>query len=273
MELILDSRKQHDFNRCYHELLIRSGLFEVKYQIMPEHSRMLELDRIVYPKGRQHKRGQISFARINGKLIVFDSQFNDGFSYQYLVNGLLNNFYPALYVKYNRNDKIQSVLPCKLFVWVMFPSGFGLVEKFKYDQDNVDSIVMASGMHSIRVMRRQEWFDRAKDFGINTYVAIPQDEYCKHLIKSKWGVILSIRNEKNTREYEFISCNMPLALNYDPYYEFPFNPGEHYFKIENPDSLGLLNSTDVSKYHKASIDLWDNYFRPDKAVKLILDQI
>lgn len=265
MKLILDNRTHHLFNENYNEILRRSGMFDIEYQELEEHSRMLEIDKIVYPNGRRAKHGQITFAKIDGKLIVFDTQFNNKFTDLYINNGLLEGFDPSLYVKYN----YDLTAPCKLYVWVMFPAGFRLVESFKY-QYTSDYTVMASGRTSLRIMSRTNWFNKAKELGIDCKIGIPQEEYIKLLSKSKWGVILSKRNEKNTREYEFISCEMPLALNYEPLYDFPFHPNEHYLKLNSPNDLEQMIKTDPEKYRIQSKILWDNYFRPDKATKMLL---
>ena len=272
MDLILDNRPQHDFNKWYNEILIRSGLFTVKYERMPEHDRMLELDSIVYPGGRRPKHGQISFAKIGGKLIVFDTQFDDNLTMQYLLNGLLNNMSVSAYIKYKKNQDIQKLLGCPLVVWAMFPGGWNLVNKFEYCSYNSIYNVMASGFNSLKVMKRQPWFDHAKRIGIDTKIAIPSNEYLGLLKKSRFGIILSIRNEKNTREYEFISNSMPLALNYKPEFEFDFIPDEHYLFMKDVNDLSKLTTSNTNKYVVRSKYIWDNYFRPDMASKILINK-
>lgn len=272
MDLILDSRPQHDFNKWYHEILIKSGKFVVKYEKISEHDRMLELDSIVYGN-RKNKHGQISFAKIDGKLIVFDTQFDDSKTIEYLKNGLLNDTYASLYVKYKKNEQIQKLLNCKLIVWAMFPAGWNMVNKFKYDSFNSKYNVMASGKNSLVVMNRKKWFNHAASIGIDTRLAISSNKYLELIKKSKYGVILSIRNEKNTREYEFISNEMPLALNYKPEFEFDFVPDVHYLYMEDVGDLSKLITEDPTKYHQKSKYIWENYFRPDMATDILIKNI
>ncbi len=273
MDLILDHRPQHDFNKWYHEILIRSGKFVVKYEKMPEHDRMLEIDKVVYPGGRRPKHGQISFAKIDGKLVVFDTQFDDGFTINYLKAGLFSGINPSAYVKYKQNKEVQKHLGCKLVVWAMFPAGWDLVDKFKYNSHESKYNVMASGQNSLRIMRRVPWFEHAKTLDIDTRIAIKHNDYLELLKKSRFGVILSIRNEKNTREYEFISNEMPLALNYIPEFEFDFVPNEHFLYMKEIGDLSRLLTENVEKYHKHSKFIWENYFRPDVASDILLRKI
>jgi hypothetical protein len=240
---------------------------------MSEHDRMLELDKVVYKKGRRHRHGQISFARVDGKLVVFDTQFGDGFSADYLKNGLLNKIPTAAYIKYKQNPELQKLLNCPLVVWSMFPAGWELVNKFIYNSHYSKYNIMASGMHSLKVMQRVDWFEHAKTIGIDTKIAIPGTQYLELLKKSRFGIILSIRDEKNTREYEFISNFMPLALNYKPEFEFDFYPGEHYLYIKNISDLSRILTEDTYKYSAKSKYIWENYFRPDMASKILLNKI
>jgi hypothetical protein len=63
---------------------------------------------------------------------------------------------------------------------------------------------------------------------------------------------------------------MPLAMNYEPKYPFPFEPGTHYHKIDKPEDLLTLKSVNPIRYGNQSRILWNNYFRPDKAVDLLM---
>jgi hypothetical protein len=273
MDLILDDRPQHDFNRWYHDILIKSGMFTVKYERMPEHNQMLELDSTVYGSGgRKHRHGQISFAKLNNKLVIFDTQFDDKYTLKYLKNGLLNNMSAVVYIKYKKNEEIQSLLNCPLVIWSMFPAGWGLVNKFEYSSHQSNYNIMASGFNSLRVMKRMDWFEHAKLIGIDTRVAITGTQYLELLMKSRFGIILSIRNEKNTREYEFISNSMPLALNYKPEFEFDFFPNEHYLYMKDINDLSKVLTENVDKYCAKSKYIWENYFRPDMASKILINK-
>jgi hypothetical protein len=150
-----------------------------------------------------------------------------------------------------------------------------MVDKFKWNNAYDKIATLASGYHSYLLLGRRPWFDKAKSHTNLFYTGLPitQDEYMKYLKDSKFGVILSVRRDKNTREYEFPSNNIPMALNYMPKYEIPFEPMEHYYYLEKPDDLLKLNDVDATKYSEKSKWLWDNYFRPDKAVEWLISKL
>lgn len=279
LKLTLDSRRQHSWLMIYYEILKTSGLFsEIVYEEIIENTHILNIQ-----KEKQYnmrgKHGDMAAFRINEKLIIIDTQFDDTRTLSYFGYGLLNVAKPDLYIKLdNRYQLLKDSLPCPLKVWVTFPGTFELVNKFKWVPGNTDN-VFSSGPHSYRYVHRHAWFNKAKSLGFSAYITKPLPEYISDLKKSNWGVAISCLLHqsgmtawyKNTREYEFISNGIPLALNYVPYYdEFPFNPMEHYLHIPNVNDLDKLLTVDPIPYHEKSKWLWDNYFRPDKATQLLL---
>jgi len=66
---------------------------------------------------------------------------------------------------------------------------------------------------------------------------------------------------------------MPMALNYKPRYLFPFEPNKHYVLLQSPDDIAKLSFVDPGPYVKASIDLWNNYFKPYAAAKYLMQLI
>jgi hypothetical protein len=238
---------------------------------MPEFDAYLELRDKVYLKYRR-RDGEMAFIKINGHLIVLDSQFKDAKSMAFAEFGLFNQFKPSLYIKYENNKQLSQKVGCPVTPWVMFPAGWDLVQKFEWGKITpIRTAVLASGKHSLKIMKRVKWFDKARELdSFDTKVAIPTDKYCRYLKKSKWGVILSRGNDKNTREYEFISNFLPLALNYHPEYNFPFHPNQHFYYMRTPDDLEKLTKVDPQPYHKRSKELWNTYFRPDMASKMLL---
>lgn len=268
MKLTLDSRVLHTFTQFTINILKESGLFsEIINEEIPENNNIFNL-----LKNLKHKHGSISVIKIDGKIIILDNFFNSVNSHSFIMKyKLIDEIKPDLYIiDNNRYKPLVESLPCPLKTWVIFPCDFELVNKFNWAPGNINN-VFSSGRHSLRFICRRSWFDKAQTLGFNTYYKKPVSEHITNLMKSNWGVILSKFNIKNAREYEFISNKMPLALNYQPYYDaFPFNPMEHYFLMKNVDDLEKLLTIDPTPYHEKSKWLWENYYRPDKATQLLL---
>jgi hypothetical protein len=277
MDIILDPRPHHSFNAAYNDIFKISG-HNIIYKEIKEYTILSE-----YLKTQKHKWGSISPVIINNKLILLDTQFDKSRSYEQIKIGLFNDIKPDLYIKLEPDNELEQKIGCKVRSWIMFPAGLTLVNKFEYKPLNSIYNVYATSQNSMIVMKRKNWCQKMdqlnnissklNNYGIKTSnncfeicIKIPQPTYLEKLKKSNWGISLSIRNEKNTREYEFISNFMPLALNYEPVYSFPFLPNEHYFKLNTPDDLEKILITDTTKYSNKSKEIWENYFRPDKAV-------
>lgn len=272
MKLEIDSRELHSFNKYYNWILESSGVFQISKKETVEYSDFLECGSKIFDS---HKYGSISFARINEKLVVFDTTFEIIKTKELIRTGLFNKHKPDLYIKYEHNSDIENMLKCKVSSWVMFPGGDGLVSRFRWDGICNRVATLASGKNSYKILGRQPWFEKAKEYPnkFNTYIACRQSTYANSLKSSKFGVILSIRRDKNTREYEFISNFIPMALNYQPVYKFPFEPNVHYYYMENPDSLLDLEGINAIPYHTRSVQLWENYFKPSSAVGLLLKDL
>ena len=268
LKLTIDVRKLHDFSEFAQLILIKSGLFDVESVVMPEYDQYLELRDQVYGRYR-HCHGGMAFIRINGELIIIDTQYEEERSHEFHKIGLFSNMRPKLYVKME-NDKAMSLkLGCPVRSWVQFPAGWHLVDKFKWgDKRPLRTAILVSSKNSLRIMNRTSWFSMADKLEtFDTAIGIKQSEYLKHLSRSKWGVILSRDNDHNTREYEFISNHVPMALNYWPECNFPFYPNEHFLFVESPRDLKKLMEVDPEPFHKQSEMLWNTYFRPDSASK------
>lgn len=284
MQIILDPRPHHSFNAAYNDVIKLSG-HTITYKEIKEYTILLN-----YLKSEKHKFGSISPVIIDNKLILIDTQFDHRRNLGQVKTGLFNDIKPDLYVKLEPNNEIEKAMNCRVRSWIMFPAGLALVCKFKYAPLKRLYNAYATSQNSMLLMKRVEWCDKMNQLNVinnsfNKYgfnngpndnifevcIRIPQSEYLEKLKRSNWGISLSIRNEKNTREYEFISNHMPLALNYEPKYAFPFNPNEHYFKLNNPDDLNKMLATDPMKFSLKSKEIWENYFRPDKAVNWLIN--
>jgi hypothetical protein len=86
--------------------------------------------------------------------------------------------------------------------------------------------------------------------------------------KCRWGLILRGKGcgAKNRREIEFSSCGMPLALNYRPWYPFPFEPNYHYLYLEKPHHLNRLYEVDPQPYAERSLEIYKQYFSPSNGI-------
>ncbi|CAK0748933.1 hypothetical protein CCP1ISM_3030002 [Azospirillaceae bacterium] len=276
MNIVLDPRPHHTFNAAYNDIFKSSG-HNISYKEIKEYTILLD-----FLKTQKHKYGSISPVIINNKLILIDTQFDPGRNLGQVKSGLFNNIKPDLYVKLEPNDELEKAMKCKIRSWVMFPAGLALVDKFKYVPLKKLYNAYATSQNSMMLMKRVDWCERMNKLNtvnglfnqtencFEVCIKIPQSIYLEKLKKSNWGISLSIRNEKNTREYEFISNHMPLALNYEPKYGFPFNPDEHYFKLNTPDDLNKMLLTDPMRFSLKSKEIWENYFRPDKAVEWLV---
>jgi hypothetical protein len=64
-----------------------------------------------------------------------------------------------------------------------------------------------------------------------------------------------------------------MALNYCPVYPFSFEKDVHYKYLDNPNDLLSLKYIDPKPFNYRSKQLWNDYFRPDKAAALLLSNL
>jgi hypothetical protein len=276
IDLILEKRDTHPFLKWYEEVLIRSEYFNVRREEHPENTEYLEYHKKLYQDDLwQTKHGSLSFLRIAGKLIVLDLFAFPDHSYQLCKSGLFNDIKPDFWISYDPSPKIERLLGCPAKPWIMFPAGWEAVNKFRWSGNWTYTGIITSGQNSIRRMRRISWVRKAESLGdfYCTRRQIRQSRYLRLLARSKWGLIISHKGLKNTREYEFPSCGIPMAMNYQPIYEYPFYPNEHYVLLNKPNDLEKLRDIDAHYYARQSRWIWDHYLRPDKAAALLLRMI
>ena len=151
--------------------------------------------------------------------------------------------------------------------WTVMPCHHFPLEYFKWQNKNHRWIGTVTGKNNR--FGRQPWTDwcsKNNDFySSGSYLVNDTiDDYLNRLKDCKWGIILKGKKgaEKNRRECEFSSLNMPLALNYDPQYPFEMNPNEHYFKLNSPEDLSKLRDINPKQYSEASKQLYNDYFSP-----------
>lgn len=90
--------------------------------------------------------------------------------------------------------------------------------------------------------------------------------------RQSWGINLMGHGKdgKCYRESEFMYLGIPLALNYDPYYPFPFNEGEHYVRLRKPSDIMGLMDIDLAKFASKSKELGETFIQQEGYLDLML---
>lgn len=278
--LIIDKNWEthHDFQRWYYEMLILSNRFKVEYADLAEERVFdrvkVESAKIDAQQNRNARFGGLSFIKINNKLIALDTWCNRKYIVNFRKVGLFNELKPDLYLKMDDVDYGRE-LGFKSSSWVMFPGGQKFVDFFKWENVNHKYLSMfTSGKHSLRTQHRMPWLEYFRahpEFWSSRDIRLSEDEYRSILKQCKFGVIIvSNDSYKNTREYEYISCGMPMALNYRPRYEFGFEPDKHYLLLKEPTDLAKLATIDPLPFVEASKYIWENYYRPEAAADYLM---
>jgi len=272
MDLILESRKPHHFIRCYEDVLIKSGIFNVTRQEQPENTMLIEEVKRLFGNKYRAKYGGLCFIKIGGRLVILEAFMRPVHNHKLFLNGMFNNIKPDFWVSFYHDPEFEDMIKCPVRPWITFPCGFDFVNKFQWHGPKKYTGFITSGKASALLMRRVEWIKHAQGLGdfFATGHPIAPEKYLQTMLESTWGIILSHKRLKNTREYEYPSCGMPMALNYMPIFEYPFNPNEHYILLEDPEDLTKLRDINPHHYARQSRWIWDNYLRPDRAAALLL---
>jgi len=121
---------------------------------------------------------------------------------------------------------------------------------------------------------RREWIAKAKQNSNFLMGFMNSKKFSSALKDCKWGVSLkgsgAGHDGKCYREAEFLSCGMPLALNYKPSYAFPFFPNIHYLYLDSPEMLDSLSEINPEPFAKRSKTLWKSYYCPATFTNLFL---
>ena len=210
------------------------------------------------------------------------SQINDQF---FRDNPDYQNLSIVFKIQYCRSDEpfyaqLKKKYGIQVLPFFMFPSYYIEPSSFLWQNTKHPYLALYSG----RVWRhRAKWEDymgQREDCirvietpgasQINHHSKmVSKDDYLECLKLVKWGLILSGKGcgSKNRREPEYTSLGMPLALNYEPVYPFPFVKNVHYVKLEKPEDLEKLKNIDPMPYHQKSVELYRNYFSPEGMAK------
>lgn len=109
------------------------------------------------------------------------------------------------------------------------------------------------------------------------YFTVSPAAYAELLRSCRWGLILRgkpVLDGKNMREPEMLSCGMPLVLNYQPHYLFPFEPDRHYVYIERPEDLTeKLPGCDHREYAERSREVWRDHYCPAAVSRKLIELV
>lgn len=270
-EIVLDTRWQEamDFNRWYYELFFSASNVNISYEEMPLNKAFQECKRAHLKKGIAF--GDLTFFKFNGKLIALDTWSHCKYLEPMHQRGFFKNLEVDLYIKLDEAAQLRSWLGYKTVNWVMFPGGRKFTEAFKWENKQHQYLTMfTTGPHSMRTMHRVHWYDYCRtNPSIFAARRVEEAQFKEVLSNCKFGLSIVQNAYKNTREYEFISCNMPFVLNYCPRYDFPFEPNKHFVYLTKPEELATLATLDPTPFAQASKDIWDNYYQPDAAVRYL----
>jgi hypothetical protein len=171
-------------------------------------------------------------------------------------------------------EEFRKRCPIPTTPWIMFPSSNYPLSCFEWH--NSDHQYLATAFGNSRWDRKHWWAYFQSQPRIPTG-RLGEQEYMQALQQSRWGLILVGKrgggDGKNRREVEFMSCGMPLAMNYRPYYPFPFQEGEHFVYLSKPDDVHLLETLDPTPFSLASRSLWERYFTPAPMARLLVSLV
>ena len=102
-------------------------------------------------------------------------------------------------------------------------------------------------------------------------------QYMEVLRDTHWGLSLQgivtkpRMDGKCYRESEYMSLGFPLALNYQPFYPFSFQPNVDYVFLEKPEDLVKLKDIDPLPFAHRSTHNYQQWFSPLGMSQLLLD--
>lgn len=260
------------WNRTVIYYLMSSGLFTPIIDNLP-----------IIDVGRRRKN--FNLLKINDKLIALDTwdsistieRLEEQWQHVYdTYDHPLRGLSCIIKIGMGRDDaylrEFSGRTGVKVTPLAMFPDGRFPVGAFRWQPGQHDYLANLTGKNVRN--KRPEWVAAAIADG--RYYAgrrEPPDAYTARLRRCRWGVALAGISDKTRREPEFLSCGMPLALNYDPFYPFPFEPGVHYYRLYKPSDLTSLGDVDPRPYAAKSYETWERYFSPVGMAMLLLELI
>ena len=160
----------------------------------------------------------------------------------------------------------------------ILPLIYGVSGRFPIGQFNwrkIDHKYLAHFGFGVSVQKhRKKWIAKAKQNGNFLIDYMRGKRFSNALKDCRWGVSLKgsgVRHDgKCYREAEFLSCGMPLALDYQPSYAFPFFPNVHYLYLDSLSMLDKLSEIDPEPFANRSKTLWKNHYCPVTFTNLLL---
>lgn len=263
----------------YHVLkrnIVDSGIFDVLYDNFS-----------LAPKKYWRKEEGLSPAIIDGTVVIIDANGGCHNLKAMYEDGLFDSWFKhteiiikTQYKPHPFYDELRSK-GIRVISWVMWPTFNSPLEAFKWCYGSGSFLFIAScagGPNSSRRWGRPpyiEWCKKQIDFD---HQRRSVNEWAKVIQHCKWGLILQGGNKrncdgKNTREVEFASFGMPMALNYIPNYEYEFEPNKQFLFLEKPEDLEKLRTVDPRPFAEESKRLWEKYLKPEASVKYLLKLI
>lgn len=259
--LTLPTDAEHRFaswNVTLMRMLDRSGLFDVRFDPHLPH---------LPPKMCGRVTGNLCTFRVDDKLIALSTWDTNSPVVEaeraghFMCGHLFGSVRLLLHIQWRPDDPywgyFEKVAQIPVSAWTIFPSREFPLEVFRYEP-GAQHIYQATLTGADRFGRGayRDVARKHQDF----YVKVGSEkddmsEYLNILRTCRWGVSLGGRrntDKKNRREIEFASCGMPLALNYQPHYPFPFEPGKHYVYMEEPEDLLRLREIDPRPFAAAA---------------------
>jgi len=162
----------------------------------------------------------------------------------------------------------------KIFPLIYGTSGLFPIGQFNWRKTNHKYLAhFGFGLNKVQ-RHRKKWVAKAKQNGHYIVKYMSGKKFSETLKDCRWGVSLKGAgfqdDGKCYREAEFLSCGMPLALNYQPTYAFPFFPNVHYLYLDNPGKLDSLGDIDPEPFANRSKTLWKSYYCPKTFTNLFL---
>tara|TARA_Y100000034_G_scaffold135228_1_gene206241 strand:- start:5116 stop:6021 length:906 start_codon:yes stop_codon:yes gene_type:complete len=281
------------WNRTIIRLLGDSGLFDVQDKDLPE----------VYSQKPGARQQNWNLIEVEGKTIGIDTwdtfhpttrfyalgYFHKKGQIRPLDKKKMKNDGPLsgvdllVKIQWYKNktwSTISDTLGIPIKSWTVMPNALFPLESFKWQNGRHKYVTILTGKNNR--FGRQPWVDYCVNhkgfFSFKNYLArFPMEEYIHKLKRTKWGLSLKGRQRnhdgKNRRECEYSSCGMPMALNYQPTYDFSFEAGKHYVLLSKPEDLEKLRDIDPMPYHEASMDVYEKYFSPVGMSKMLLNMV
>lgn len=266
--LPLQHKSVESWNTTLMRMLEQSKMFDVSWANMP-----------MAPSIPGNRRGwNFNIMKLDGVSIALDTWDDNAPTSLYHASHLFDkgacfaDVKLILKIQYRDNPFITDFVKntgIKVTPWTIFPSRVFKMGAFKWENKAHKYLVSTTGRNSR--FGRIPWVEYCKKRG-DCYVPEQhvnhKDEesiYYQTLADTCFGLVLKglpRSDGKNRRETEWASCSIPLILNYQPTYQFPFKASEHYIYMTKPEQLDTLKDINPQPYSDAITQVYNDYFSP-----------